>query len=218
MIDLHTHSLYSDGELIPSELVRRFEASGYSAVAITDHVDSSTLDFVVPRIVQASKDLSGVQSVTVIPGAELTHVPPAWIDTLCKRARELGAKLVLVHGETIVEPVPPGTNRAALEAGVDILAHPGLISPEEVRLASEKGIYLELTGRKGHSLCNGHVARLANEFGARLVLNSDTHAPGDIMGKTLAEKAAMGAGLPFSGFAELQSNARMLLKRAGYRA
>lgn len=217
MIDLHTHSLYSDGELIPSELVRRFEAAGYSAVAVTDHVDSSSLDFVVPRIVQAAKDLTEAQPAKVIPGVELTHVPPALIGPLCKKARELGAKLVVVHGETIVEPVPPGTNRAALEAGVDLLAHPGLITPEEVRLASEKGVFLEISGRKGHSLTNGHVARLAKEFGARLVLNSDTHSPGDIMGETFSQKVAMGAGLPFSGFAELLSNARLLVKRAGYR-
>ncbi len=41
MIDLHTHSFFSDGELIPSELIRRAEAIGYKAIAITDHVDSS---------------------------------------------------------------------------------------------------------------------------------------------------------------------------------
>ncbi|HYR01962.1 MAG TPA: PHP domain-containing protein, partial [Syntrophobacteria bacterium] len=29
MIDLHTHSLFSDGELVVSELVRRAEAAGY---------------------------------------------------------------------------------------------------------------------------------------------------------------------------------------------
>jgi len=37
MIDLHTHSLFSDGELIPSELVSRAAAAGYRAIAITDH-------------------------------------------------------------------------------------------------------------------------------------------------------------------------------------
>lgn len=217
MIDLHTHTLFSDGELIPSELVRRFEAQGYRAVAITDHVDSSSLDFVVPRIVQAARDLTESQPVMVIPGVELTHVPPMWIGPLCKKARELGARLVVVHGETIVEPVPTGTNRAALEAGVDLLAHPGLITPEEVRMAAAKGIFLEISGRKGHSLTNGHVARMAKEFGARLVLDSDTHSPGDIMGEALARKVAMGAGLPPSDFAELLSNARLLIQQAGYR-
>ena len=116
MIDLHTHSLFSDGELIPSELVRRFESLGYSAVAITDHSDSSTLDFIVPRIFQVAEDLNQSQSVRVIPGIELTHIPPNRIGPLVKKARELGAKLVVIHGESIVEPVAPGTNRTRASA------------------------------------------------------------------------------------------------------
>jgi putative hydrolase len=216
MIDLHTHSLFSDGKLIPSELVRRFEVLGYAAVAITDHADSSTLDFVIPRIVQVAKDLNDAQSVKVIPGVELTHIPPVLISALTRKARELGAKLVVVHGESIAEPVASGTNRAALEAGIDILAHPGLIVREDAQQAAEKGIFLELSGRKGHSLTNGHVAKLANEVGARLVLNSDTHSPGDIMVEVHARRVVEGAGLPPSGYATLLSNARLLLERIGY--
>lgn len=213
MIDLHTHSLFSDGELIPAELVRRFEASGYSVVAITDHVDSSTLDFVVPRIVRAARDLTG--GITVIPGVELTHVPPSQIDPLCKKAREFGARLVLVHGETIVEPVPKGTNRAAIEAGVDILAHPGLITFEDARMAADRGVFLEISSRKGHSFTNGHVAKLARDAGAKLVLDSDTHAPGDILGEALARKVVQGAGLGPSGFEDLMANGLLLAARAG---
>ena len=122
MIDLHTHSLFSDGELIPSELVRRMEALGYKAVAITDHVDASQLDFVVPRIVHIAEELNHHQAVRVIPGVELTHVPPGLIASLVKEARELGAALVVIHGESPVEPVAPGTNRAGIEAKADILA------------------------------------------------------------------------------------------------
>jgi putative hydrolase len=111
--------------------------------------------------------------------------------------------------------VPSGTNRAAIAAGVDVIAHPGLVSPEEVRMAAEKGILLEISGRKGHSLTNGHVARLAVETGAALVLNSDTHCSGDMMTETLARRVVEGSGLPSSAFAELQSNASLLLKRIG---
>jgi Histidinol phosphatase and related hydrolases of the PHP family len=41
MIDLHTHSIFSDGELIPAELTRRAAVAGYRAMAITDHGDFS---------------------------------------------------------------------------------------------------------------------------------------------------------------------------------
>jgi putative hydrolase len=216
MIDLHTHSLFSDGVLIPSELVRRVGAAGYAAVAITDHADSSNLDHLVPRMIRVADDLNGAQSVRVIPGVELTHVPPELIGALVKKARDLGARLVVIHGETIVEPVASGTNRAGLDAGADIIAHPGLISVEEARLAAEKGIFLEITARKGHSLTNGHVAKLALETGASMVLNSDGHAPGDFLSEALAPRITQGAGLPSNAFVQLQSNARKLLDRLGY--
>jgi histidinol phosphatase-like PHP family hydrolase len=216
MIDLHTHSLFSDGTLIPSELIRRLEAMGYLAVAITDHVDSSNLDHVVPRIVRVAEELNHAQSVKVIPGAELTHVPPVFIPSLVRRAREMGARLVVIHGETIVEPVAPGTNRAGIEAGADLLAHPGLIRPEEVKLAASKGVFLEISARKGHSLANGHVAKLATEAGARLILNSDGHSPGDFMTEAYAAKVSQGAGLPSNSHQLLLSNSRLLLGGIGF--
>jgi histidinol phosphatase-like PHP family hydrolase len=216
MIDLHTHSLFSDGELIPSELVRRLEAKGYHAVGLTDHADSSTLDFIIPRIVRVAEDLNQVQSVKVVPGIELTHVPPPMISPLVDKARELGAAVVVVHGESIVEPVAPGTNLAGIEAGADILAHPGLITQEEAALAAKKEVFLEVSGRSGHSFTNGHVARIAIETGARLVLNSDAHAPGDFLIKKFSERLVEGTGLPKGSLEELLANSRLLLKRIGY--
>lgn len=213
MIDLHTHSLFSDGELLPSELVRRLEAMGYSCVAITDHVDSSNLDFVTPRLAKVARDLNQRQSVTVIPGVEITHAPPELIGSLVKEARELGAEIVLVHGETIVEPLPEGTNRAAILSGVEILAHPGLIDPEDVKLAAERGVYLEISARQGHSLTNGHVARWAKEFGARLVLNSDAHSIHDLMTRQFAQRVAHGSGLEDKALEEMLANSRELIEK-----
>jgi len=216
MIDLHTHSLFSDGRLIPSEHIRRFEMLGYSAVAITDHGDASNLDFIIPRIVKLAAFLNTAQPVKVVPGIELTHVPPGSIGTLVREARELGASLVVIHGETIVEPVAPGTNRAGIEAGADILAHPGLIDDETARLAAAAGTLLELSARSGHSLTNGHVARIALNSGAMLVLNSDAHSSGDMMTEEFAGCVLSGAGLPATAFRVVMSNARRLLEKIGY--
>ncbi|WP_457574674.1 histidinol phosphate phosphatase domain-containing protein [Desulfolithobacter sp.] len=195
MIDLHTHTFFSDGALVPAEHLRRVEVLGYEAVAITDHADSSNLDFIIPRIVKAAQDLGPLCTTRLIPGIELTHVPPELIGPLTARARELGAQIVVVHGETPVEPVKPGTNRAALEAGVELLAHPGFITEEEASLAAEKGIFLELSGRKGHCLTNGHVARMAEKTGALLAVNADAHEPGDFLTREMAKRVALGAGL-----------------------
>ena len=213
MIDLHTHSFFSDGELLPAELLRRVEVLGYAAVAITDHADSSNLDFIIPRMIQAAKDLNRYCQTRLIPGIELTHVPPGLIGELTKKARELGARIVVAHGETVVEPVAPGTNRAAIEAGVDILAHPGFISREDVQLAKEKGVFLELSGRRGHSLTNGHVTKLAAEVGALLVVNADAHAPGDFLTLQMAETVALGAGLSRSRYDQLRRDMAALVER-----
>ncbi len=213
MIDLHMHSIFSDGELIPSEVVSRALAVGYTHLAITDHVDPSNLEFVVARIVRVCRELAGKVGAAVYPGVEITHVPPRLIEPLAVQARELGAKVVVVHGETIVEPVPRGSNRAAIEAGVDILAHPGLITEDEVRLAKRRGVLLEITARRGHSLTNGHVARLAMKNGAGLVYNTDSHAPGDFTPWETALGIIRGAGLGARDAARMQDNARKLIER-----
>lgn len=213
MIDLHTHCLFSDGELILSELVRRAKHAGYRAIAITDHGDQSNLDFIIPRVARVCGNLSEAYQIQVIPGIELTHVPPSVIHELAVTARELGAKIVVVHGETIVEPVTPGTNAAALAAPIDILAHPGLISEQEVQLAAERGICLEITTRKGHSLTNGHVALLACRYGASLVLNTDTHGPQDLVSLEMARKIAGGAGLTPEQTETMFRNSERLLRK-----
>ena len=211
MIDLHTHSIFSDGVLIPSELVRRAEVLGIEAIAITDHADASNLDFIVPRIAAVTIALNDINHIKALPGIELTHIPPSHIEPLAEQARNLGAKIVVVHGETIVEPVMPGTNRAALNANIDILAHPGLISEEEVVIAAERGIFLEISARKGHSLTNGHVAKLAKQHGAKLVLNTDAHEPSDLINDQQARQIVLGAGLSEDDFEQMQQNAESLL-------
>lgn len=216
MIDLHTHTFFSDGELIPSELVRRAVVKGYSAMAITDHADLSNIETMVPAIARVSAVLSKRCGIEVIPGVELTHVPPADIAGLAKEARKLGARIVLCHGETIVEPVQPGTNSAALNSDIDILTHPGLITMEEAKLAAERGIYLEITARKGHSLTNGHVAKTALAAGAKLIVNTDSHSPGDLITDEDAERIAIGAGLTAEDFRKMMNNAEELVKRVKY--
>ena len=206
MIDLHTHTFFSDGALVPAEHLRRFEFLGYKAVAITDHADSSNLDFIIPRIVKAAEDLNPYSKTRLLPGIELTHVPPALIKPLTSRARELGALVIVVHGESPVEPVAPGTNLAAIEAGVDVLSHPGFITKAEMQLAKENRVMVELSGRKGHSLTNGHVAKLGIELGATLVVNADAHAPGDFLTAEMARKVALGAGLTDAQYDKLRKD------------
>lgn len=191
MIDFHSHTFYSDGELVPAEHARRAEVQGVEAVGITDHVDASNVREAVERAELAKE----TASIRVLSGVEVTHVPPKKISGVVESARDAGADIVVAHGESPVEPVMEGTNHAAIEAGVDILGHPGKIDREDVRLANENNVYLELSARRGHSLANGHVARLAMEEDTPLLVNTDAHHPRDFITHERAIEVAAMAGL-----------------------
>ena len=192
--DLHTHTVYSDGELIPAELVRRAMVLGHDLIAITDHVDMTNVEFVASNVAKAVE--LAEDYIRVIPGVEITHGPPSKINKVAMMARKAGAEWIVVHGETVTEPVAPGTNRASAEdPEIDVLAHPGFITMEEAQLAKDNGVILEVTGRAGHNITNGHVVNMARAVGADMVIDSDTHQPENLMDDAAARVVALGAGL-----------------------
>lgn len=194
--DFHTHTSLSDGALSPIELIRYAVASNHRAIALTDHASSGTLARLISEVSEVCALARSHWDILAIPGIELTHVPVPAIAETAKQAKELGAWLVLVHGETITEPVEKGTNLAALRSPhVDILAHPGLLTLEEAQLAATHGIFLEINARKGHCLTNGHIASLSRQTGAKLLLNSDAHNEQDLLNPSLASAITHGAGL-----------------------
>ncbi len=217
MIDLHSHTLLSDGVLVPSELVRRAEVKGYKVLAITDHVDVSNVTQIASQLVEVCRELNGHTKVKVVPGCEVTHVPLALMAQGVPAAGPAGSQLVVVHGETLAEPVLPGTNRRALELDIDVLAHPGLITKADAALAAKRGIALELSTRRGHSWSNGHVAKMALAVGARLVIDTDSHAPEDLVSRDQAEAIAAGAGLPAAEIQQLFTTASQIVDRTSRR-
>ena len=217
MYDFHTHTFLSDGVLSPIELIRRAMVNGYRVIGVTDHVGLGNLEYVVKTLVKDCAHATKRWDILAVPGVEITHVPKEDIDLVARTAKELGARLATVHGETIVEPVEEGTNEAAVRSpSVDVLAHPGLIVEDHARWASENGVFLEISARKGHSFTNGHVAKVAKDTGASLILDSDAHEPGDLLTPALTRKVALGAGLTAEeSEALLEQNPLQLLARLG---
>jgi histidinol phosphatase-like PHP family hydrolase len=195
MYDLHTHSLLSDGQLLPSEVAVRYLAQGFKAIAITDHADYSNYKTLIRDILEFTSHWPKNSKIKILPGIELTHLPPEQFKPLARYARKHRIRVIVAHGETIAEPVSPGTNKAALEAGIDILAHPGRITDSDVKLAKKMGVFLEITCRAGHKATDAHVAKKALKFGARLILNTDSHAPEDIITPAQIVRVARQSGL-----------------------
>jgi histidinol phosphatase-like PHP family hydrolase len=213
--DFHTHTSISDGALSPLELVRRALVNGYHAIAITDHVGIGYLERLINEITADCTLARNHWNIIAIPGVELTHLPATAIAETAKKAKELGAKLVVVHGQTVAEPVEPGTNLAALKSPhIDILAHPGMLTLEEAKLAAANGIYLEITARKQHSTTNKHVAEMARRAGAKLIIDSDAHDELDLLTYELARNIAENASLTKAEITEaLETNPQNLLSK-----
>ncbi len=197
-IDFHIHSILSDGMLLPAAMAREAEVKGISAIAITDHVDASNLEEVLAALTKFVKKQGKTLPIQVLPGVELSYLRPDLIKNYARQSRKLGAKVVIVHGQSPVEPVIPGTNLESvkLKSLVDILAHPGnTLTEEEASLAKENGIFLELSTRRGHKEGNRHVAQMAKKTGAKLLVNTDSHTETDLITQEQAYQVALDAGL-----------------------
>jgi len=153
--------------------------------------------------------------IVAVPGVEITHAPHEAIDGLAKRAKALGAWLVVVHGESPVEPVEEGTNLAAVRSKyVDILAHPGHMTAEVAELAEKNGVFIEITTRRGHCVTNAHVAEVAGKAGALMLLNSDSHDEDDLLTDALAKDTLRRAGISSGELKQvLEHNPVKLLQR-----
>jgi putative hydrolase len=215
LYDFHTHTSLSDGDLSPVESIRRAVVNNYAAIGITDHASTGEMERIIKELTVVCALARQYWKILAIPGIELTHVPVQAIAQSAKKAKEFGAWLVVVHGETIVEPVEKGTNRAAiLSPDVDILAHPGILTMEEATLAAERDVFLEISARPGHSFGNGLVASLARKAGAKLLVDSDTHTVGELLTESFARDVARGSGLDDAACKEiLEENPQILVKK-----
>jgi 3',5'-nucleoside bisphosphate phosphatase len=92
-IDLHTHSVYSDGSLAPADLVERAALAGIGMLALTDH---DTIGGIEEAQVAAHR-----LAIRLVPGVEISaswrhqtiHVLGLWIDPSSKRLKGL------LHGQ-----------------------------------------------------------------------------------------------------------------------
>jgi len=213
MYNLHTHTILSDGGLLASEVAMRYLALGYKTIAITDHADYSNIDIIIKSVLEFTRNWPKSFPINVLSGVELTHLPPKQFKPLAHHARSKGIKIIVAHGETVVEPVAKGTNRAALESDIDILAHPGLITDEDVKFASAKGIFLEITSRSGHRKANQHVCEKALSMGAKLILSTDSHEPEDIITPKDLENVGYEAGLNKEGIDKIYRDVEEFLSK-----
>ncbi|MDR1629193.1 MAG: PHP domain-containing protein [Oscillospiraceae bacterium] len=116
-IDLHTHTVYSDGSMTPAQLVRHAKENGLAAIAVTDHDTVSG--------VSEAMDEGAHAGLEVIPGIELsaqadteTHILGFYIDIHNQNLQNALRKAVDSRRERIAK-----TGEALKRLGFDIPLH-----------------------------------------------------------------------------------------------
>lgn len=215
LYDFHTHTCLGDGVLTPIELIRRAIVADYSALGISEHCGRGSMRRVLAEVRGDCELAREHWGFIALPGVELTHVPATAVPDLAAEAKASGAAFVIVHGESPVEPVEPGTNLAAASCpDVDILAHPGLLDDEAAAAAAANGVFLEITAKFGHNVGNGRVVEVGRRAGVRFLLGSDAHEPGHLLSESFALTILLGAGLSAEEANQvLQVNAKEMLDR-----
>jgi histidinol phosphatase-like PHP family hydrolase len=82
-----------------------------------------------------------------------------------------------------------------------------------MKLAKERGVYLELSARKGHSLTNGRLVALARESGTKLVINTDAHTGSELFSADLLKRVGLGSGLTEGEFKQVLRNSVELVEK-----
>ncbi len=165
-LDLHTHSLCSDGSLSPAELVQRATAAGVDVMALTDHDTIAGLEEA-----QAEAGRSGMQ---LVPGVEISaswrsqaiHVLGLWIDPASVRLQKMldsQADRRRLRMRRICAALSKlGLPGSALLAAVE--AHPGLPTRSHLAAALVAG---------------GHVSRTDDAFRRYLGAGRSAHVAAD---------------------------------------
>lgn len=182
MIDFHIEISFSGGGFLPSEALACARYSGFKAIGLILRADQASYKYEIPHLVKTIREYSIYSGIEAFVGVLFVHVPPSLLsDAICS-VRELGVQLVLVHGEGNNFFYPhqsaTGTNFAAISAGADILAYPGLLSHEDAVFAAEKGVFIELTACNPYGVFNGHIVQLYRTFGFKITISSGILKPG----------------------------------------
>lgn len=218
--ELHSHTNFSDGRASIEEMLNRARELN-SAIAITDHFigdeffinkilypNISSLDKFLNHI---NKSIRKFKTDDLIFGIEITRVNPKRIHKIAKAAKEHNL-IVIVHGETEIDKVPPGTNTTALDCEyVDILAHPGHLSEEDALKAKENNVFIEINAR--HKSENPKIVRICKKFNLKMVINTDAHSVEELVDYNGAKKIGMDAGLSEDEVLKANENAKEIFKK-----
>jgi predicted metal-dependent phosphoesterase TrpH len=180
VLDLHAHTLASDGDLTPTALVGLAHAAGVHTLAVTDHDTMAG----VPEAVEAGRRLG----VTVVPGVELSvRVPTGSLHLLGYFPTEAPRPLL----DRLEELVRRRAGRA--QRILDRLAELGI----HLRMEDVAALAAGPIGRPHIAsalVAAGHCASRQEAFDRWLADGQPAHLPADGLGDTEAVRLVAESG------------------------
>ena len=199
--NFHTHTLYSDGECLASGIAEAAEASGLTAVAITDHGPELSVGISPGKIPLMLQDIETARedaNIPVLAGMEANVVNVSGaIDLDEEIIKKLDILVIGLHTlggaptqEELAKNYLLAITNAMRRQRADVVAHPfrlhsylaPYLSPEEidefVKLAAEKGIAIEINSK--YRVPDEELLRACLREGVKLSIGTDAHTAAEV--------------------------------------
>ena len=216
--DLHSHTDWSDGGASVLEMARAAQARGYEYLAITDHSPRiPVVNGLGPERLAAQRRLIDdanreLEGITILQGIEVDINEDGTLDEPDDALAALDIVIASSHVKLRMEPAAMTERmlRAVEHPHVDVIGHPTGRRPgtrpgaqydfEAVfRAAAARGVVLEIDCDPARMDLSPELAALAASCGCRLSLDSDAHAPDQLiyvdLGAWTARRAGVGTDL-----------------------
>lgn len=212
--DLHAHTDWSDGHASITEMAVAAKARGYEYLAITDHSPRITVvNGLGPERLVAQRRMidaanGEVDGITVLQGIEVDILEDGTLDLPDDALAALDLVIASPHVKLRMERAAMTERmvRAVRHPHVDIVGHPTGRRPgsragadydfEAVfREAASNGVVMEIDCDPARMDLSPELAALAASCGCRLSLDSDAHAPDQLVYVDLGIWMARRAGV-----------------------
>lgn len=216
--NLHTHSLWSDGQDSLEALGRRAIEAGYEYLAVTDHSRSMVIanGLTVERLLEQGQEIQRLNQLweghfRLLWGTEVDILSDGTLDFPDEVLARLDFVVASIHSQfqLSAEAMTERLVKALCHPHVDALGHPsGRLLHKRAgyeadwdrvfRVAQEQGVALEMNCSMHRLDLDDRRARRALELGCTLTLNTDAHSLDEFSAMEWGIRQARRAGMPAS--------------------
>lgn len=213
--DLHCHTDWSDGQASVLEMALAARARGYEYLCITDHSPRIAVvrGLGPERLLAQRREIERVngqlEGITVLQGSEVDILEDGSLDLPDEALAALDLVLASPHLKLSMDPARMTERmlRAVENSRVHVLAHPtgrrpgtraGAVYDFEAVFgaAAALGVIMEMDCDPARMDLSPELAQLACSLGCRMALDSDAHAPDQLLYTELGLWSVRRAGVP----------------------